>query len=262
MQLYEFPPTRSIRPRWVLQELGVPFESVIVDPRRGDLRSPAFLKLNPAARIPVLVDGELVLNESVAICLYLAEKYPHGGLMPADVGARAEVNRWLWFTVTELEQPLWRITRHTFLYPEAKRLPADMALAREDFAPMAAVVEDHLNGRQFVAGESFTRRRHRARLHARLGRRGEPARRAAARAELHGAHVRAAERRAADRGRVRVDLVDAVAHTSSPFLRITSEKNAALAFGMRAWVAKSVCTMPKRFELPNAHSKLSSSDQT
>ncbi len=156
MQLYEFPPTRSIRPRWVLQELGVPFESVIVDPRRGELRSPGFLKLNPAARLPVLVDGERVLNESVAICVYLAEKYPHGGLMPTEFGARSEVNRWLWFTVTELEQPLWRMARHTLLYPEERRSPADVALAREDFAPMAAVVEQHLDGRQFGAGESFT----------------------------------------------------------------------------------------------------------
>lgn len=156
MQLYEFPSARSFRPRWALQELGVPFEIVGLDPSRGDLRSPAFLKLNPAGRIPVLVDGERVLNESVAICVYLAEKYPQRGLMPADAGTRAEVQRWLWFTVTELEQPLWRIARHTFVYPEEKRSPVDVALAREDFAPMARVVEEHLDGRRFVAGESFT----------------------------------------------------------------------------------------------------------
>ena len=59
MQLYEFPSGRSIRTTWALQELGVPFESVIVDPLRGDLQSPEFLKLNPAGRIPVLVDGEI-----------------------------------------------------------------------------------------------------------------------------------------------------------------------------------------------------------
>ncbi len=156
MQLYEFPSGRSIRTTWVLQELGVPFESVLVDPARGDLQSPEFLKLNPAGRIPVLVDGEIVLNESVAICLYLAEKHPASGLVPTGLRARTEMNRWLWFTVTELEQPLWRIARHSFVYPEAKRSATDIALAREDFAPMAAVVEQHLDGRNFVAGESFS----------------------------------------------------------------------------------------------------------
>jgi len=156
MKLYEFPPTRSIRARWTLQELGVEFESVWIDGRKGDFRRPDFLKLNPAGKIPVLVDGELVLNESVAICLYLGEKYPHGNLLPSDFATRTELNRWLWFTVTELEQPLWRMARHTFLYPPEKRSPQDIALAKEDFAPMAAVMEEHLSGRQFVVGERFS----------------------------------------------------------------------------------------------------------
>jgi glutathione S-transferase len=66
MKLYEFPPTRSIRPRWMLQELEVPFESVWVDLPKGEHRSADFLKLNPAGKVPVLVDGDVVLNESVA----------------------------------------------------------------------------------------------------------------------------------------------------------------------------------------------------
>lgn len=57
----------------------------------------------------MLVDDDRVLTESVAIVLYLADKYPKGGLLPSDPWARAQ----LLFTVTELEQPLWRITRHT-----------------------------------------------------------------------------------------------------------------------------------------------------
>ena len=73
MQLYEVPPTRSIRARWALQELELDFESVTVDLRKGEGRRPEFLKLNPAGKIPVLVDGDLVLNESVAILLYLSE---------------------------------------------------------------------------------------------------------------------------------------------------------------------------------------------
>jgi glutathione S-transferase len=156
MKLFEFPPTRSIRVRWTLQELGVEFESVTVNMLKGEHHLPEFLKINPAGKLPALVDGELVLTESVAIVLYLAEKYPDKGLIPTGLRQRAELYRWLLFAATELEQPLWRIARQTSLYPEERRLPADVALAREDFAPMARVLEEHMNRRRFVVGDSVT----------------------------------------------------------------------------------------------------------
>jgi len=156
MKLFEFPPTRSIRVRWTLQELGIEFESVTVNMVAGEHRQPEFLNINPAGKLPVLVDGNLVLTESVAIVLYLAEKYPDKGLVPTGLYQRAELNRWLLFAATELEQPLWRIARHTSQYPEDRRLPAEVALAREDFEPMARVLEEHMNRRQFVVGDSVT----------------------------------------------------------------------------------------------------------
>ncbi len=156
MKLYEFGPTRSIRARWTLQELGVEFESVVVNLLRGDHRRPEFLALNPAGKLPVLVDGDLVLNESVAIVLYLADKYADRGLLPGDVAGRGEVYRWLLFAATELEQPLWRIARNTRLYPEERRQPSDVAIAGEEFHDMAAVLDARLRGRRFVAGENVT----------------------------------------------------------------------------------------------------------
>jgi glutathione S-transferase len=156
MRLFEFAPTRSIRVRWTLQELGVEFESVRVNMLAGEHRSPAFLRINPAGKLPVLVDGDLVLTESVAIVLYQAEKYPDQGLVPVDLGQRAQLNRWLLFAATELEQPLWRIARHTTLYPEERRLPGDVLIAREDFKPMAGVLEEHMKGRRFVVGDTVT----------------------------------------------------------------------------------------------------------
>ena len=156
MQLYEFAPTRSIRVRWMLQELGINFEAVTVNLAAGEHRRPEFLKINPAGKIPVVVDDDLVLTESVAIVLYLAEKYPHKELLPTDLKQRSQVYRWLLFTVTELEQPLWRISRHTALYPEPLRLPAEIALARQDFTEMVAVMEDQMQGRQFIIGNTMT----------------------------------------------------------------------------------------------------------
>jgi glutathione S-transferase len=156
MKLFEFPPTRSIRVRWMLQELGVPFEAVTVNMLKGEHKSPAFLEVNPAGKLPALADDGVTLTESIAIVLYLAEKYPEKGFLPRDPAGRAEVYRWLMFAATELEQPLWRIAHHTNIYPESKRLPAEIALARDDFKSMAAVLEQHMKARQFVAGNSVT----------------------------------------------------------------------------------------------------------
>jgi glutathione S-transferase len=156
MQLYEFAPTRSIRVRWMLQELGVDFESIAVNLMAGEHRHPDFLKVNPAGKLPVLVDDDLVLTESVAIVLYLAEKYPHKGFLPTDIKQRSQVYRWLLFTATELEQPLWRIARHTKLYPEHLRLPAEVIVARQDFADMVVVLEAHMQGCQFIVGNTVT----------------------------------------------------------------------------------------------------------
>jgi glutathione S-transferase len=156
MKLFEFAPTRSIRVRWTLQELGVDFEAVTVNLAAGEHRQPAFLRINPAGKIPALVDGSLVMTESVAIVLYLADKYPEKRLLPAAGEQRAQINRWLLFTATELEQPLWRIARHTNFYPEARRLPADVALAREEFTAMAGVLQEHMLDRPFLVGDSVT----------------------------------------------------------------------------------------------------------
>jgi glutathione S-transferase len=156
MKLYEFAPTRSIRVRWTLQELEVDFDSETVNLMAGENQQPAFLELNPAGKLPVLVDDDLVLTESVAIVLYLADKFPERGFAPTGLDQRSELNRWLLFTATELEQPLWRMARHTMLYPEPKRLPADIALAREDFKPLARVLDEHMKGRDFVVGDSVT----------------------------------------------------------------------------------------------------------
>jgi glutathione S-transferase len=156
MKLYGFPPTRTMRAQWVLQELELDFEYVQLDVANAEHRGPGFLALNPAGKVPVLVDGDLVLSESVAIVLYLAEKYPQKGFLPTNLRGRAEVYRWLLFTVTELEQPIWRIARHTHQYPIEKRLPAEIPLARQDFLDMAKVMEQHLETRSVLVGESVT----------------------------------------------------------------------------------------------------------
>jgi glutathione S-transferase len=156
MKLYGFGPTRSLRALWGLKELGAEYEFEVVNLIAGENQRSEFLRLNPAGKLPVLVDGDLVIPESAAIVLYLAEKYPQSGLLPGDLKGRAEIYRWVMFAMTELETPLWRITRHTALLPQEKRLPQDVALAREDFTRMATVLENHMTGRTFIVGDAMT----------------------------------------------------------------------------------------------------------
>jgi len=156
MKLYEFPPTRSIRARWMLQELDIPFEAITVSLQQGEHQQPEYKKINPAGKLPALVDGDFVLTESVAIVLYLAEKAQGQAFIPKDLRERANMYRWLMFTVTELEQPLWRIARNTTLYAEADRSPSDVSVASREFKEMAAVLEAHMSGRKYVASDHVT----------------------------------------------------------------------------------------------------------
>jgi glutathione S-transferase len=64
--------------------------------------------------------------------------------------------RWIFFLVTEIEQPLWRIARHTNLYPKEKRLPQDIELATEECKQMAAVLERHMEKREFLVGDRLS----------------------------------------------------------------------------------------------------------
>jgi glutathione S-transferase len=156
MKLYGTPPTRALRVIWLLNELGLEYEMLPVNILEGDTRKQDFLSLNPVGKVPVLVDGSLVVTESAAIQLYLADKNPQAGFIPETVEDRGQMYRWIFFLVTEIEQPLWRITRHTFLYPEEKRLPQDVDLATEECIAMLAVLEQHMKEREFMVGDRLS----------------------------------------------------------------------------------------------------------
>ncbi|WP_298833420.1 glutathione S-transferase family protein [uncultured Piscinibacter sp.] len=109
-QLHYFPSNASMTPHMLLEELGIPYELVLVDRTKNAHHDPAYLKLNPNGKIPVLVDGELVLYETAAIVLHLVDTHPEAGLAPAPgTIERAEFYKWLmWLTNTlQAEMPLY-----------------------------------------------------------------------------------------------------------------------------------------------------------
>lgn len=160
MKLYGTPPTRALRAMWLLNELDLAHDIIAVDLGAGEQLTPEFLAINPAAKLPVLVDGDVVLSESAAIQLYLAEKYgdrfPGGGLIPGTPEDRGQMYRWLFFLMTEIEAPLWRIALHSFLYAPDEQSAAEIALAKRDCKRMIAVFEQHMQGRDFVVGDRVT----------------------------------------------------------------------------------------------------------
>jgi glutathione S-transferase len=110
MQLHYFPSNASMTPHMVLEELGVPYELVLVDRTTNAHHSPEYLKLNPNGKIPVLVDGDLVLYETAAITLHLADTHAGAGLAPPlGTPERAQFYKWLmWLSNTlQAEMPLY-----------------------------------------------------------------------------------------------------------------------------------------------------------
>ncbi|MGZ8253391.1 MAG: glutathione S-transferase family protein [Burkholderiaceae bacterium] len=107
IQLYYHPGNASLAPHMLLEEIGAPFELVLVDRASAAHKSPAYLKLNPNGQIPVLVDGDFVLYEAAAICLYLADEYPEAKLAPPlRTPERGHFYQWLFWCTNTLQAML------------------------------------------------------------------------------------------------------------------------------------------------------------
>jgi len=156
MKLYYSPQSRAIRPRWMLEETGAPYELARIQ-LGTDNKTPAYLKLNPNGTVPTLVDGDLTLYESAAICQYLADRFPDKRLAPpAGTPARGLYYQWIHYAMSGLEPPLVTIFLHTVNKPEAERIPVLVTQARTQLKTVLGVVEQALVGRPFILGDQLT----------------------------------------------------------------------------------------------------------
>lgn len=106
-QLYYYPNNASLAPHIVLEEIGTPYELVLVNRDTQAHKHPDYLKLNPSGLIPVLVDGDLVVTETAAICLHLADQHLDANLAPAfGTAARANLYRWLIYLTNTVQGEL------------------------------------------------------------------------------------------------------------------------------------------------------------
>ena len=158
MKLYGFPASPNTwKVRAAAHQMGIPLELELVDLTKGAQRKPEYMALNPTGRTPTLVDGDFVLWESNAICRYLAGKHPRGGLLPEDPRARAQVEQWMDWQATELNNS-WRyaflaLVRRNPEYTQARDIAESLARWHKH---MRILDEHFAHGGQFVTGEFFT----------------------------------------------------------------------------------------------------------
>ena len=157
LKLYGIPTSRAFRPLWLLEELGLPFEHVPLDFHGPDLKSPEYLALNPNGRIPTLVDGDLVLWESMAINLYLASRYGRdAGLWPDGPAGEGLAYQWSFWVITEVEAALLSLLFHRRLLPEPERDAEKAARNQGILKRPCATLNAALQDRDWLADERFT----------------------------------------------------------------------------------------------------------
>ena len=160
IRLHYYPSNASFAPHVLLRELGVPFELVLVDRTQSAHKSAPYLKLNPNGQIPVLEDGDLVLYETVAILMHLADRFPQAGLAPAvGTAPRAHYYKWMAWMTNTLQATLMH-----YFYPErmvdegnadgARQVKAQAELK---IGPMLQQLDDQLaaSGGPFLLGAEF-----------------------------------------------------------------------------------------------------------
>ena len=148
IELYGNPRSRAMRCMWMLEEMGAPYRLIEKSTRAEDLQTAEYLRLNPNARIPTLVDGDLVLWESMAINLYLAQKHegPMHCTKPEVLGLAAQ---WSFWAILEMEALLLELLQHRALLPEFVRDPSYAERDELLLKRPLGVLNDSLAGHEF-----------------------------------------------------------------------------------------------------------------
>jgi glutathione S-transferase len=149
MRLYYRPGTSSMAPHAALAEIGVEYELVEID-RETSQTDPSYRALNPTGVVPTLVDDDLVLSETAAILLYLADRFPEARLAPV-AEARPQFYRWLVFLTNTVQTATLRL-----LYPERYGDASVSWIAAEELATHFDMLDRELEGRKWLVGEHRT----------------------------------------------------------------------------------------------------------
>ncbi len=148
---YTHPMSRGRIARWMLEEVGQPYRTEIMD-YATTLKAPAYLAINPMGKIPAIRHGEAVVTEAAAICAYLADAFPGAALAPAlGDKARAPYFRWLFFAAGPVESVVITKALGLEVKPEQKRM-----VGWGDAADTLNTLEGAVSGRDYITGNAFS----------------------------------------------------------------------------------------------------------
>lgn len=158
MNLYYMETPNARKPCAVTKYLDVPVQATRVNLQDGEHRQPAFLALNPNAKIPVLQDGETVIWESSAIMMYLSQKMK-SDLWPSNSMEQIDVHKWLSWDTAHFSRHAGTLIFENYIKPVFGVGETDAAVVEEAtgfFKQFAQVLDNHLRGREFVSGNQLT----------------------------------------------------------------------------------------------------------
>ena len=146
---YTNPQSRGQTVRWMLEEIGAPYETVLLE-YGTTMKSAEYMAINPMGKVPAIIHKGTVVTEAPAICAYLAEALPDAGLKP-DSDGLADYFRWLFFAAGPIEAAFSNQAAG-FVPPEDKR--AMFGYGHFDLA--IETLEGAVTGKRFIAGNSFS----------------------------------------------------------------------------------------------------------
>jgi glutathione S-transferase len=154
LRIYGSARSRGVRTLWMAAELGLEYEHLDYAPRSPETRTPAYLALNPNARVPTIDDDGFVLSESMAINMYLAKK--HGKLYPSDPKNEALMWQWSLWETDRLDRQMTLYANNASVLSEAQRNAAVAKAAWEEISAAMAVLEIALGKVRWLAGSEFS----------------------------------------------------------------------------------------------------------
>jgi glutathione S-transferase len=150
--------SRTIRPIWIAEELGLHYKLKPIGPRTGETQTESYTQLNPKQKIPFLEDGNLKLSESVAICRYLVNRYGAAATIasPASIEEQAREDEWLSFVYGELDETsLYILRRHEALATIYGKSSTAITAAKQYFQKQVTVADMHLCETRYLANNKF-----------------------------------------------------------------------------------------------------------
>ena len=149
LTFYTNPMSRGRIARWMLEEVGQPYDTVLLD-YGTTMKAPDYLAINPMGKVPAIRHGDTVVTECAAVCAYLADAFPDAGLAPplADRGA---YYRWLFFAAGPVEAAVTNNSLGVQTPPEKQ-----MMVGYGSFEAVLDALESAVSGREYIAGDRFS----------------------------------------------------------------------------------------------------------